>query len=73
MHDSKQIELFAFAGVVVPSRNDSELFGQAPALVQDSAGFGMMDPELLGFEIEQIETPVRRVANDALVLPRVSH
>ncbi len=32
-----------------------------------------MYTELIGFEIEEIATPVRRVTNDGLVFPRVSH
>jgi len=58
---------------VVPARNDAKLLRQAPALGQDSSGPGMMYTELFGFEIEQIATPLRCIANNRLVFSRVSN
>jgi hypothetical protein len=73
MHDPEQIELFAFARVVVPSRNNAELVWQAPTFCENSSGPGVVDAKLLGFEIEQIDTSVPRFPNDTLVLPRTGY
>jgi hypothetical protein len=68
MHDPKQIQFFAFAGIVVPSGYDSELFWQVPALGKEQADFGVMHPEGLAFEVEEIEAPVGGVADDTLII-----
>ena len=73
MHDPKQIDFFAFTRIVVPSRNDAELFGQVPTFGEKPPGFSVMHPELLTFEVEEIEALVGSVADDTLVIPRKGH
>ncbi len=73
MHDSKQIQFFAFTAVEVASRTDSEFFRQTPTLRKDPSRFGVVNTELLGIKIEQIETVVGSVSNNILVFPQVGN
>jgi hypothetical protein len=70
MYDPKQIQFFAFARVVVPSGDDSELIRKVPAFGQEPASFGVMNPERLAFEVEQIQAPVGGAADDTLIVSR---
>jgi len=69
MNDAKQIEFSTLARIMVPSGNDAELARQAPTFGEDSSRFRVMDTELFGFEIEEIEAALGRIADDPLVLP----
>ncbi len=70
MHDPKQIQFFAFARIVVPSGDDSELVRKVPAFGQEPAGFGVMHSERLALEVEQIQAPVGGAPDDTLIVSR---
>ena len=51
--------------------NDAQIERQPPAFGQDAARFGMIEPEFLALEIQDVEALLGRAADDALIFRRI--